>query len=152
MIDFCELASETLRTILKRDVDIIFDSKNNDFNYNRHRDVITLPIKFKIREINRHHIYWIKRYGLDLFQYTDTNELLIAYYIFCICHEVGHQIHSRIDRDEEYVNYIMYAESIAEDWDMYRSILTEQLADEYACSVFNAKKEEIDNLIRKYNF
>jgi hypothetical protein len=34
---------------------------------------------------------------------------------------------------------------------MYRNILTEQLADEYACSIFLARQKEIDNLIKKYN-
>lgn len=129
----------------------MFDSKSNDFSYHKDSEIIILPDDFKIREINRHHICWIKKYGLNLSEYTDT-DLLLAYYIFCICHEYGHHIHRRINTDDKYIEYIAYAESIAEDWDMYRNILTEQLADEYACSIFNAKKEEIDNLIRKYNF
>lgn len=134
---------------MKADIRIVFDSKSNDFSYHKDREIIILPDDFKIREINRHHICWIKKYGLNLSKYTDT-DLLLAYYIFCICHEYGHHIHRRINTDDKYIEYIAYAESIAEDWDMYRNILTEQLADEYACSIFLARQKEIDDLIKKY--
>lgn len=151
MVDFYNLASDTLDDVLKTDIRVVFDSKSNEFKYQTDSEIIVLPANFKIREINRHHICWIKRYGLNLSKYTDT-DLLIAYYIFCICHEYGHHVHRIMDMDSKYREYVAYAEYIAEDWDMYRNILTEQLADEYACMIFTAREKEIDDLIKKYNF
>ena len=144
--------TNSILNIIGEDVNFIF-TNNDSYVYTDNK--IYIPLELRIREMNRHHICWVKdKFDLDIKKYNYPLEL--TYHILSLLHEVGHKISiNRGDFDyledkKERVKYLDYIFTYGDNYDMYRSIPSEIMADYYSSLLWKENEKDILRFLKIY--
>lgn len=145
--------TKSILNIIGENIDFEFIDVENYCYFN---NKIYIPMNIKIREMNRHHICWMAdKYDLDIRKYNYPLEL--TYHILSLLHEVGHKISNELgefDYKEDKimrVQYLDYIFTYGDNYDIYRQIPSEIMADYRSSLLWKENEKEINKFLKRYS-
>lgn len=145
--------TKNVLSIIGEDIDFKFTEGGSYIYFD---NKIYIPLNNKIREMNRHHICWMAdKYDLDIRKYNYPLEL--TYHILSLLHEVGHKISNELgefDYKEDKimrVQYLDYIFTYGDNYDIYRQIPSEIMADYRSSLLWKENEKEINKFLKRYS-